>query len=96
LNEALLPDVGLPNGRRSTTAIDIAADGLWRRLSKDNEFREKIVSQSDTKRILRAALLGGREDARKLVGLFCSPDGFDEALEDIIREHFGLSEYKLR
>jgi hypothetical protein len=47
LNEALLPDVGLPNGQRSTTAIDIAADGIWRRLSKDNVSRKATRCTAD-------------------------------------------------
>jgi hypothetical protein len=98
LNDALLPDIGLPDGRRSTSTIDIAVDGLWRRLARNNEFRQRITAQSDTTRILKAALLqqaiGRSEDARKLVRLFRSEDAFDEALENIIKEHFGLSEYK--
>jgi hypothetical protein len=51
------------------------------------------------KLLFGAALLqqsiGERDDARNLVRLLPSMGIFDNALEELIKEHFGLDEFKL-
>jgi hypothetical protein len=100
MNQALMPDVGLPGGRPSTMAIDLAGSGLWLKLAgRKSKFGGYVESPSDARRIVRAALLqqaiGNLEDARGLVRLLASTDIFDRALHDLIKEHFGLKKFEI-
>jgi hypothetical protein len=100
VNEALLPDIGLPGGKPSTTMILGGASQLWLKLggNKPQSFSGPIKSAKSAKRIVRGALLqyalGDTVEARHLVLLLSSSEMFEAALLSLVREHFELPDFK--
>jgi hypothetical protein len=100
INKALMPDLGLPDGKPSMTMIRGAVDQLWRRLAGRNaKLSGPIKDSANAMRIVQAGMLqyamGSEEHARSLIALLDSMDTFETALCDLVKAHFCLEDFKL-
>ena len=95
LNEALLPQVGLPNGQPSTTYVDAAYSGLYFALgAKSAQFKGPVASRAKSRSLVRAALLqyalGDADGAKATVSILKTQAVFDLALRWILTDHFSI------
>lgn len=101
VNKALLPDIGLPNGRLSMTMVNAGVSHLWIKLggTRADSFSGQLRSASSANHIVRSAILqyaiGDATEARSLVALLASDKLFEDALISLVKEHFGLTEFSL-
>lgn len=76
--------------------INAICQGLSR---KDDYFGGKLVKSKSGIAIVRGALAlygsGQRKAARDVVGMLRTKKAFDDALEQIVREHFGMKSWQL-
>lgn len=100
INDALMPDVGLPNGKRAMTMVEGGLGRLWMKLggNKPHSFSGPVKSLSSAILIVRSAVLqyalGDISEARDLVALLSSVQLLEAAMERIVQEHFNLPDYK--
>lgn len=91
-DNGLLPDVGLPKGRRSTTAIETGLSHLYFSLSGRNKIGGAFRVSPEARSVVRAAMvqyaLGRRSQARRLVRLLASAEVLLDAMQQIARRHF--------
>jgi hypothetical protein len=81
-------------------AVDTGVRGILRDLrSKAQRFGGVIRSAESRKAVMRGALAlygsGQTDAARELLALLKSRDTFDDALTDVVNEHFGVKGWKI-
>ncbi len=85
--------------RALSHAVDVGANGILRALGSKCEFRGPIRTATSRAAVLRGALAlyGGdqKSKARELVALLRSRDVFEQALTELINEHFGIADWVL-